>query len=161
MTRDMVLAWPDHFQVLTSNFGWRLMGSEVLPCCCRPEYVAVSHVGRHASMTWRCRKRDGAMTFAKFTTDPYPWKLHKEASKVGVAPELVFQESLPGSQYLAEMEFLDQSATGAHRQHRTLLDAALQSFQACGNGKAVHGDLRPPNIFVRWVDTRVNPHWGW
>ena len=32
-------------------------------------------------------------------------------------------------------------------------EAALVRLQACLGGTAVHGDLRPPNIFVRWVSS--------
>ena len=29
--------------------------------------------------------------------------------------------------------------------------SALTSLHSCLNGAAVHGDVRPPNIFVRWA----------
>ena len=96
--------------------------------------------------------------FAKVTTAPYPSELHDEASKAGLVPQLSeYEGRFPGSQYLVEMEYLDPQQgwvslaafDGDWASARFLLTELLGKWQACCGKEAVHGDLRPPNIFLR------------
>lgn len=58
---------------------------------------------------------------------------------------------------MVEMDYLDPSEgwtpllayQGDASALETALQKAISAFHQCLDGKAVHGDLRPPNIFVR------------
>lgn len=41
--------------------------------------------------------------------------------------------------------------TGSTQALREACGAALKGLHSCLSGNAVHGDVRIPNIFVRWV----------
>lgn len=112
------------------------------------------------SQTWRCSKADGSVTFAKITTSPYPSALHEEAASKNLVPKLrPCEDRFPGSQYLVEMEFLEpqigwialSTFAGDWPSAEQVLYQLLHQWQTCGEGKAVHGDLRPPNIFLRYA----------
>ncbi|KAK9827446.1 hypothetical protein WJX74_002905 [Apatococcus lobatus] len=100
------------------------------------------------------------------TTAPYPSTLHAEAGKAGVVPQLSQkrQKRYPGGQHLVEMEYLDPqhgwislaNFDGDWASARFMLEELLQKWQACCDNKAVHGDLRPPNIFLRLL---TGPSW--
>ena len=115
------------------------------------------------SKTWLCKKKVGSTittVFAKVTTTPYPSKLHEEAGKAGVVPQLSQDEGrFPGDQYLVEMEYLDPQLgwvsladfDGDWASARSMLKELLRKWQGCCDKQAVHGDLRAPNIFLRWA----------
>ncbi|KAK9827445.1 hypothetical protein WJX74_002905 [Apatococcus lobatus] len=138
----------------------------------RPQYQKVAHVGLNSrSQTWPCEKKIGSSItsiFAKVTTAPYPSTLHAEAGKAGVVPQLSQkrQKRYPGGQHLVEMEYLDPqhgwislaNFDGDWASARFMLEELLQKWQACCDNKAVHGDLRPPNIFLR---LRTHASWTW
>ncbi len=117
---------------------------------------------RVRSKTWLCKKQVGGTLkaiFAKVTTAPYPSKLHEEAGKAGLVPQLSeYGGRFPGNQYLIEMEYLDPRQgwvslgkfDGDWASARLLLMELLDKWQDCCGGQAVHGELRPPNIFLRY-----------
>ncbi|KAK9827443.1 hypothetical protein WJX74_002905 [Apatococcus lobatus] len=86
----------------------------------------------------------------------------------GVVPQLSQkrQKRYPGGQHLVEMEYLDPqhgwislaNFDGDWASARFMLEELLQKWQACCDNKAVHGDLRPPNIFLR---LRTHASWTW
>ena len=87
---------------------------------------------------------------------------HSVAAQCKVAPELLAYERYAGDVYLLETEYLPESG-GWMRLDRAAesiqdwpgatakLDAAADALHACCGSKAVHGDLRAPNIMVRWA----------
>ncbi|KAK9827850.1 hypothetical protein WJX74_005628 [Apatococcus lobatus] len=125
----------------------------------RPSYEEVVHVGSNPrSSTWQCIKGDGSTTLPKITTAPYPSGLHQEAGQAGVVPQLRHTtRKYPGGQYLIEMDYLNPADGWLALNHfsgnwsaaKKILEELLIQWQACCNGRAVHGDLRAPNIFLR------------
>ena len=104
------------------------------------------------------KKQDGSFSFVKITNAPYPANLHQEAGDAGLVPRLHQDKGrFPGGQYLVEMEYLDpedgwislESFAGDWEEARPILHALLEGWHACCNHKAVHGDLRAPNIALR------------
>ena len=93
-------------------------------------------------------------------TTPYPSQLHEELSTLCLAPKLVTPvEGYPGRVQVIKMECLDP-ADGWVRLERFIGDwdalhevamEALKSLQSCLDGKAVHGDLNPSNLLVRYA----------
>ena len=88
----------------------------------------------------------------------YPAQLHQELANIGLMPQLFKPPKVyPGGFTVLQMAYL------SHDQGWERLDAvespnlavveaceaALRKLQNCLGGKAVHGDLRPPNIFIR------------
>ena len=72
-------------------------------------------------------------------------------------------EQLPGGFLLLVLEFLDPTdgwmslenfddATTSSEKLRAACLRALESLQTCLDGKAVHGDLRSPNVFISKSD---------
>ena len=91
-------------------------------------------------------------------TTPYPSDLHEEAAKAGIVPHLYSPvERFAGNIYLVEMEHLAKEHGWTLLAHfngdwvsaKSVLQNLLETWQACCNGMAVHGDLRPPNILLR------------
>jgi len=103
---------------------------------------------------------DGKSWVAKVVAMPYPWQLHQELSNLGLAPKLTGPlEQCPGKVQVIKMEYLDP-ADGWMRLERFIGDwdalhevamEALESLQSCLEGKAVHGDLNPGNLLVRYA----------
>ena len=96
----------------------------------------------------------------------YPLTLHKQLSSLGHAPDLFDVEQLPGGFLLLVLEFLDPTdgwmslekfddATTSPEMLQAACLGALKSLQTCLDGKAVHGDLRSPNVFISKSDDRV------
>lgn len=102
----------------------------------------------------------GKSWVAKVVASPYPWHLHQELCQLDLAPKLVTsREKHPGGIEVVKMEYLDP-ADGWMPLKRFAGDwdilqevalEALSSLQSCLDGKAVHGDLNPNNVFVRYA----------
>ena len=103
---------------------------------------------------------EGKSLVAKVVATPYPCQLHEELSDLGLAPKLVAPvEEFPGQVQVIKMEYLGP-ADGWMRLERFSGDwdalhevamEALESLQTCLDGKAVHGDLNPGNLLVRYA----------
>ena len=114
------------------------------------------------SLVYRCIAKDGSTSVAKLLPGgaSYPLDLYQEAVSKGLAPailNLTAETSYPGDFRLLETEEL-ASSSGWEQLHRFSGDmnilqkasnSALTSLHSCLSGTAVHGDIRPPNIFVR------------
>lgn len=50
--------------------------------------------------------------------------------------------------------------TGSAQAMREACKAALAGLHSCLGGSAVHGDVRIPNIFLRWVVCCAQGLWG-
>ena len=114
------------------------------------------------SLVYRCIAKDGSTSVAKLLPGgaSYPLDLYQEAVSKGLAPailNLTAETSYPGGFRLLETEEL-ASSSGWEQLHRFSGDmnilqkasnSALTSLHSCLSGTAVHGDIRPPNIFVR------------
>ncbi len=106
---------------------------------------------------------EGKSLVAKVVATAYPCQLHEELSDLGLAPKLVVPvEECPGRVQVIKMEYLDPS-DGWMRLERFNGDwdalhevamKALESLQSCLDGKAVHGDLNPSNLLVRYATSR-------
>ena len=92
---------------------------------------------------------------------PYPEDLHVQLAQKRIAPKLLSPvKLLPGGFWFVEMEYLDPSEgwtsllayQGDVSALEPVIQKAISAFHQCLDGKAVHGDLRPPNIFVRVLD---------
>lgn len=104
--------------------------------------------------------KKGKSWVAKVVATPYPWQLHEELSDLGLAPKLATPvKEYPGRVQVIMMDYLDP-ADGWMRLERCIgeWDAlhevameALKSLQSCLDGKAVHGELNPSNLLVRYV----------
>ena len=101
----------------------------------------------------------GKSLVAKVVAMAYPCQLHDELSDLGLAPKLVLPvEQCPGRVQVIKMEYLDPS-DGRMRLERfngnwdalhEVAMEALESLQSCLDGTAVHGDLNPSNLLVRY-----------
>jgi hypothetical protein len=86
----------------------------------------------------------------------YPLELHKELAEKGLALTPTVAQ-LPGNFTLLETEFLAPSEgwmrldefRGNVDALETACSNAVACLHSCLDGRAVHGDLRPPNIFAR------------
>ena len=107
-----------------------------------------------------CRPESGKSWVAKVLPTPYPWHLHEELNTLGLAPKLVTPvEGYLGWVQVIKMEYLE-AADGCMRLKRFTDDwdalrevamEALKSLQSCLDGKALHGDLNPSNLLVRYA----------
>ena len=97
---------------------------------------------------------------AKVVATPYPWQLHVELSTLGLAPKLVTPvEGYPARVQVVKMECLDptdgwvrlERFTGDRDALHEMAMEAPKSLQSCLDGKAVHGDLNPSNLLVRYA----------
>ena len=80
--------------------------------------------------------------------------------QLGLAPQLLAEHMHEGRLHLIEMEYLckedgwyslaDPPATCDRAPLKQLLTNALQGFRGQAAPSRVHGDLRPPNIMVRF-----------
>lgn len=119
--------------------------------------------------------RETKSLVAKVVSTPYPCQLHEELSDLGLAPKLLSPvEEYPGRVQVIKMEYLDPT-DGWMRLERFIGDwddlhevalEALESLQSCLDGKAVHGDLNPSNLLVRYamLASLTMPLWcigGW
>ena len=103
---------------------------------------------------------EGKSFVAKVVATPYPCQLHEELSDLGLAPKLVAPvEECPGWVQVIRMEYLDPADGWTRLErfngnwdalHEVALEA-LESLQSCLDGKAVHGDLNPGNLLVRYA----------
>ena len=102
----------------------------------------------------------GKSWVAKVVATPYPWQLHEELSTLGLVPKLVTPvEGYPGHVQVIKMEYLDpadgwvplERYTGDWDALHQVAMEALKSLQSCLDGKAVHGDLNPSNLLVRYA----------
>ena len=102
----------------------------------------------------------GKSWVAKVVAMPYPWQLHEELSTLGLVPKLVTpEEGYPGHVQVIKMEYLDpadgwvplERYTGDWDALHQVAMEALKSLQSCLGGKAVHGDLNPSNLLVRYA----------
>ncbi len=119
---------------------------------------------------YRCRTPQGSSRIAKLIPGAaYPMRLHSEAADKGLAPRLLDSPGrgeggaelpFPGGFLLVEMEDLLSGDQGWQQMADFGGDvedleiaslSALEGLHSCLGGAAVHGDLRAPNIFVRWV----------
>ena len=103
---------------------------------------------------------EGKSWVAKVVATPYPWQLHQELSNLGLAPKLTGPlEKCPGRVQVIKMEYLDpadrwmrlERFTGDWDALHEVAMEALKSLQSCLDGKAVHGDLNPSNLLVRYA----------
>ena len=114
-----------------------------------------------SSHVYLCTCADGgSRVVVKLLLGPYPSALHTELAGKGLMPKLL-QEPVfyPGGYTKVEMEYLDQAdgwsslqsfdGPASSDQLQRAFDSALCGLQECLRGKAVHGDLREPNIFLR------------
>ena len=102
----------------------------------------------------------GKSWVAKVVATPYPRQLHEELSTLGLAPKLVTPvDGYPGGVQVIKMEYLDPT-DGWVRLERFIGDwdavqevamEALKSLQSCLDGQAVHGDLNPGSLLVRYA----------
>ena len=110
---------------------------------------------------YRYRSTAGGLRVVKIILGTYPTALHHEIAGKGLMPKLLEEPMhYPGGYTMVEMEYLDAadgwatlaSFSGAAdpRAVAGACNDALQKLHACLEGKAVHGDLRAPNIFIRW-----------
>ena len=104
---------------------------------------------------------DGGLRVVKIVQGTYPTILHQELAAKGLMPELLAEPiAYPGGYILVEMEYLDPADGWASLYNfsdpadplavETACKSALIGLQDCLEGSAVHGDLRAPNIFIRW-----------
>ncbi len=106
---------------------------------------------------------EGKSLVAKVVATAYPCQLHEELSDLGLAPKLVVPvEECPGRVQVIKMEYLDPSDGWMRLErfngdwdalHEVAMEA-LESLQSCLDGKAVHGDLNPSNLLVRYATSR-------
>ena len=98
----------------------------------------------------------------------YPVELHQELALKDLALKPAVTQ-LAGSFTLLETEFLSPSEGWIRldnfRGDVEALDAAcaeaIACLHSCLEGRAVHGDLRPPNMFVRWHGIIIfGVYWG-
>ena len=104
--------------------------------------------------------KSGKSWVAKVVATPYPLQLHEELSILGLAPKLVTPvETYPGRVQVIKMEYLDPADGWVQLErftnnwdalHEVAMEA-LKSLQSCLDGKAVHGELNPSNILVRYA----------
>ena len=96
---------------------------------------------------------------AKVQSVPYPWHLHEELSALNLAPNLLTgQRQYPGGVEVIRMEYLDpaegwtslSSFSGDWNKVEELVLAAVTKLHSCEDGLAVHGDLNPRNVLLRW-----------
>ena len=105
---------------------------------------------------------DGGLRVVKILLGSYPTTLHRELAAKGFMPELLAEPiAYPGGYMMVEMEYLDPADGWASLYNFNDSSAdplnveiacknALLGLQDCLGGTAVHGDLRAPNIFIRW-----------
>ncbi len=97
----------------------------------------------------------------KLLLGEYPTELHEALAGAELMPKLLASpKQYPGEYTLVEMEYLDPADGWASLASFSgaadplvvaeACNAALQKLHACLEGKALHGDLRAPNIFIRW-----------
>ena len=104
--------------------------------------------------------KEGESLVAKVVATPYPCQLHEELSDLGLTPKLVVPvEEYPGRVQVIKMEYLDPTDGWMRLErfngdwdalHEVAMEA-LESLQSCLDGKAVHGDLNPSNLLVRYA----------
>lgn len=111
---------------------------------------------------YRYSSSDGRPRVIKLLLGSYPATLHTELAEKGLMPKLLVDPvTYPGGYTMVEMEYLDLSDGWSSLQFfrgqvdpdqvQRAFDHALRGLQECLGGKAVHGDLRAPNIMVRYV----------
>lgn len=93
----------------------------------------------------------------------YPSALHTEAAAKGCVPGLLGPAgSVAGGFTLLRMGYLDpddgwtrldelEQYPADFLEVERAANDALARLHSCLEGTAVHGDLRPPNIFLRWA----------
>ena len=88
----------------------------------------------------------------------YPTQLHQELARAGMMPPLFKPPKVyPGGFTVLQMVHLSpdegwirlDSVPGPDLAVAKACEAALARLQSCLGGTAVHGNLRPPNIFIR------------
>lgn len=113
--------------------------------------------GKHV---YHITSETGKSWVAKVVATTYPWQLHQQLSKLGLAPKLTGPlEKYPGGVAVIQMEYLDPADgwtpldrfTGDWDSLQDVALDALELLQTCCDGKAVHGDLNPNNLFVRYT----------
>ena len=122
---------------------------------------------QRSSLVYRCTALDGSSLIAKLIPGgaTYPIDLHQEAAGKGHAPaihDLAAEKSYPGDFLLLEMEDLTSSSgwepmhrySDNKRELKNASESALAALHSCLDGAAVHGDVRTPNIFVRWANVK-------
>jgi len=130
---------------------------------CKPVCLLCSHDIRQLARrkhVYHVTSEQGKSWVAKVMTTPYPWQLHEELSDLGLAPKLATPvEEYPGRVQVIKMDYLDpadgwmrlERFTGNWDALHEVAMEALKSLQSCLDGKAVHGDLNPSNLLVRYV----------
>jgi len=106
---------------------------------------------------------EGKSWVAKVVATPYPLQLHQELSHLGLAPKLTGGplEKCPGRVQVIKVEYLDPADRWMRLErftgdwdalHEVAMEPwTLKSLQSCLDGKAVHGDLNPSNLLVRYA----------
>ena len=114
--------------------------------------------GAERKHVYLCTDEGGQQTVAKICFSEYPWQLHQELAERSLTPALLpGKREFPGGVRLVEMGYLAraegwmslQDFDGDWDEVEGLLRAALQELQQCCGGRAVHGDLREPNLLIR------------
>ena len=108
----------------------------------RLTYVDKLSEGRYA---YQAVLEDGRDVVVKFALN-YSAACHRGCHALGIAPELIGCESLPGGWCAVVMELLDGHTTLQKRRlPRATVERAVGQIHEAG---FVHGDLRLPNILV-------------
>ena len=114
----------------------------------------------NTSYVYRYRSTAGGLRVVKIILGTYPTALHHEIAGKGLMPKLLEEPMhYPGGYTMVEMEYLDPADGWASLQSFTgpadpgdverACNYALQGLHESLGGKAVHGDLRAPNVFIR------------
>ena len=92
---------------------------------------------------YRYNSSDGRPRVIKLLLGSYPATLHTELAEKGLMPKL-------GGYTMVESSLHFFRGQVDPDQVQRAFDLALMGLQECLGGKAVHGDLRAPNIMVRY-----------
>ncbi len=122
-----------------------------------PRFVKVDRLPG-TGYVYLCKDDNGALSVVKLVLGRYPTDLHRELEAKALAPKLLSSpQPFPGGYTMIQMAYLDPNEgwellSSAHRKtdiDKSVFSSAIKNFQSCLGGKAVHGDLRPNNIFCR------------
>ncbi len=120
-----------------------------------PRFVKVDRLPG-TGYVYLCKDDSGALSVVKIVLGPYPTDLHRELEAKDLAPNLLSSPQLfPGGYTMIHTAYLDPSEgwellSSAHGNlDESSFSSAIETFQSCLGGKAVHGDLRPNNILCR------------
>ena len=107
-------------------------------------YTGKIHDGRHI-FKGRVAGRDVVIKFAR----RYSRDCHERCHKLGIAPELLACERLPGGWFVAVMEWLrDYKTLEQCKCTRNMEKVVRKAVKKMHDAGIVHGDLRTPNIMI-------------